>query len=196
MDVSAFAAKGDVLLCVRSSSDSGAEHRLKAHSTLLSLASPLLEEVLQLCDAAPGSGGCKLLTVDGPAQAWRDVLGHLYAAFLPPPERSPLAAAATAPPAMMLASADTRASGSGKRKAAAAAAESACAAEAFSWESVTAMLPLLHKYQFTALLGRVVAWIATQEMSGGQSSVLDPVPSPACLQLVQHVQLPDSAPSL
>lgn len=168
LDVSAFAAKGDILLCVRSEEAAGSAVRLKAHSTLLSLASPLLEEVLQLCGAAPDDSGCKLLTVDGPAQAWRDVLNHLYAAFLPPPDRSPLAAAATS--AAILPAAELRAGGSAKRKAAAAAAESAAAAcdsQVFTWESVTAMLPVLHKYQFTALLGRVVAWIGTQEMSGG-----------------------------
>ena len=147
--------KGDLELVVLLGGH-GAENtlRLRCHQTILRLASPLLDDLLE-CSApeTPGDDNSSAaageirrqlqlptLRVDGSATAWTEILAHLYSGFSPPPLPSPRPAAV---PDLQ------QQAGSNASGAVAAAREgskaSGAAAGEFSWSSAREMLPVLHQ---------------------------------------------------
>ena len=134
--INVLALKGDIDLIVRS--HDLAPLSLRCHKTLLRLASPLLDDLLESCSGsseaafAPetlhnqGSGRFPSLHVDGSIQAWTAILANLYSGFSPPSTASlPLSSEAYSdakiPPTQDLPGA------------------------VFTWTSAREMLPVLHK---------------------------------------------------
>ena len=163
--------------------------RLRCHQTILRLASPLLDDLLECSalDAPDGSGATKTtsqldegghishqakqlptLSVDGSAEAWTEILAHLYAAFSPPrstgPSRSSLF---QIPPNSTSPSGPTAAAAS---TASGAALPAAATSGEFSWTGARLILPVLHQYDFRSLMMRLLQWVTGHSMSADPSS--------------------------
>ena len=110
---------------------------LRCHKTLLCLASPLLDDLLESCpcpseatialETQKGSERLPSLQVDGSIQAWTEILAHLYSGFSPP-SSAPL-------PCSSEAGSDVKAPST---------LLGLLGAE-FNWMSAKEMLPVLHK---------------------------------------------------
>ncbi|GAX74711.1 hypothetical protein CEUSTIGMA_g2159.t1 [Chlamydomonas eustigma] len=167
-----YMTKGDLELVVKTGKElnkqassindkleDGPESKLRCHSTLIRLASPLIDDLLESCSASiplrglegeieGGDNYCtKELRVDGSEITWRYILTQLYSSFLPPAASS---------------SAQKLSSGECESKA--------DALTDITWSTAEDMLPVLHKYDMQALQHRLLQWIEGQKMSGDPSS--------------------------
>lgn len=169
----ALMEEGDMeLLLLRSCDDDAPPPqalRMRCHSTLIKLASPLFKDLLDACPpttcasatttTAGGSPPLLALKVDGSELAWQAILCHLYSIFCPPPPRScPPAPTSTAAAAASAATAALPAVEGGllldPPETAAMHAAAAAAVAAFTWTSAREMLPVLHQYDMRSLQHR------------------------------------------